>query len=111
MAELSPEVKNLLTGAEALYEAFKRSKPTKDLAIAVRDNVPFAKLQDPEIFVICTFYKEIEKLAKAGAPQAAVAGEIVGNGAAPAVKPDAVEPPKGKRADKTKSGNGGDSAT
>ena len=35
-----------------------------DLAIAVRDNVPFAKLQDPEIFVICTFYKEIEKLAQ-----------------------------------------------
>lgn len=111
MADLSPEVKNLLAGAEALYEAFKRSKPTKDLAIAVRDNVPFSKLQDPEIFVICTFYKEIEKLAKVGAPQASVAGEIPGNGAAPAVKPDAVEPPAGKAPHKNRGAKAGDSAT
>jgi hypothetical protein len=109
--ELSADVKNLLAGAKALYEAFKRSKPTQALAIAIRDDVAFEKLQDPELLVICTFYKEIEKLAKVAPAQAAVTGEIVKNGAGEGVKPDAVEPPKGKRADKTKGGNGGDSAT
>ena len=100
MAELSPEVKRLLAAAEALYEALKRAKPTRALAQAIADNVPFSKLQDAEIVVCCSFLKEVEKLMNDAAKAAT-------NGAAPAagttVTPDSVEPPKRKPEDKKKS--------
>jgi hypothetical protein len=100
VAELSPEVKKLLAGAESLYEALKRSKPTQALAVAIRDGVKFDKLQDPEILVMCAFYKEMEKLAAAGTEVATVpaAGAHAANGNG--VKPDAIEPPASKPADK-----------
>lgn len=100
MAELSPEVKKLLSGAEALFEALKRAKPTQALAVAIRDGVKFDKLQDPEILVMCAFYKEMEKLAGAGTEVAATAaaGQPATNGTI--VKPDAIELPSSKAADK-----------
>jgi len=82
----TPEVERLLAASRGLYDCATRAKLTPGLALALRDGIPFDKLQIEEIAALARFCRELEKAGAEAKPEAPTAPADApsgnGNGAA-----------------------------